>query len=271
MSAYSKGKKYEEFVQGIYQAILSEDGYTNVIVEMNKTDMIGLSGLKPQIDIYWEFNIGENRYQTAIECKNFASPVPVGKVRDFHGVLADLPKLNGIFVSSNGFQEGAIRYAETHGIALKEIRESRDEDFEGRIREIHSTLHAITTNITHFEPIPTKSFMASIPKGEDVVLHFDGTNYDPLFFNQDGKPLASHVDIQNLLPSSRIAETDKKWLWRHPDAHFKATDGSLIPIEAVYVEYDVNVSSDTFVSRAKDFVRGIVKDIESGSLRFVTS
>jgi len=268
-NAYSKGKKYEEFVQSIYEAILSEDGCLNIIVEMNKTNMIGVSGLAHQIDIYWEFEIGENRYQTAIECKNFASPVPIGKIRDFHGVLTDLPKLNGIFVSSNGFQKGAIQYAETYGIALKEIRETRDEDFDGRIKEIHLTSHVITTCISRFETIPTKSYLASIPEGQEVRLEFEGTNYDPLIFNARSEPLASYADIQDSLPNNRISEKGKKWVWKKPDSYFKNSDGSFIPLEAVYVEYDVNVTRETSVSRAQDLVRGIIKDVTSGKQRFV--
>lgn len=269
ISPYGKGKKYEEFVKSIYEAILSEDGYLNIVVEMNKTDMTGLSGLAHQIDIYWEFEIGENRYQTAIECKNYKSPVSIGKIRDFHGVLTDLPKLNGVFVSSNGFQKGAIQYAKTHGITLKQIRETKESDFDGRIKEIHLTSHLITTHISRFEPIPTQSYLASIPINQEIRLEFKGTNYDTLIVTSANEPLASHADIQNSLPNNKIAEKGKTWLWKKPDSHFKSSDGCLIPIDAVYVEYDVNVISETSVSYAQDFVRGIIKDVATGTQRFI--
>lgn len=269
MSAYTKGKNYEQFVQNIYHATLLEEGYSNIVVELNKTDLVSLKGVTHQIDIYWEFEVAGNRYRTAIECKDHASPIPIGKIRDFNSVLMDYPGLYGIFVSTNGFQRGAVHFAEKSGITLKEIREPRDEDFDGRIKEIHLTSNVVTTNITRFELVPTKSFLATIPKDGQVALVFEGTNYDPMIFDKDGNPIASHADIQNSLPTDQTAEIGKKWRWQKTGAHFRTPEGALIPLEFVYFEYDVLVSSVTSISRAQDMVRGVIKDIQTGNLRFI--
>ena len=69
----------------------------------------------------------------AIECKNYNSLIPVGKVRDFKGVLDDFNNVNGIMVSSKEFQSGAKKYAEEYSISLKELRLPNRYDTIGEI------------------------------------------------------------------------------------------------------------------------------------------
>jgi len=54
----------------------------------------------------------------AIECKNLNRSVELGDVRNFGGVLADIPGLRGIVVTGKGFGRGAKKYAKTHNIGL---------------------------------------------------------------------------------------------------------------------------------------------------------
>jgi len=110
---------------------------------------------------------------------------------------------------------------------------------------------------------------ASILEGQAIRPQFDGTNNDPLIYNATSDSLASHADIQDSLPNNRIAEKVKKWLWKKPDSYFKNSDGALIPLEAVYVGYDVGVTSETFISHAQNLIRGIIKDVASGEQRFI--
>ena len=54
------------------------------------------------------------------ECKNYAKPVPVGDVEEFHAKLEQLGvhRIKGTIACRNGFQDGAIRTARGWGIGL---------------------------------------------------------------------------------------------------------------------------------------------------------
>lgn len=53
-----------------------------------------------------------------IECKNWATRVPMGAVREFRTVISDIGAHLGIIVSRVGFQEGAHKVAENTNIKL---------------------------------------------------------------------------------------------------------------------------------------------------------
>ena len=57
------------------------------------------------------------------ECKNYTKKVPVDDVEEFHSKLEQigLHSIKGTIACRNGFQEGAIRYAESKGIGLVRI------------------------------------------------------------------------------------------------------------------------------------------------------
>ncbi len=98
LSNVAKGTEYELFVRGVYEAVLKAEGVES-IKEKHDIKLVGKSGCEHQIDVYWEFKIAGQTYRTAIECKAFNSDVAIGRIRDFYGVLADVPNLNGIFVT----------------------------------------------------------------------------------------------------------------------------------------------------------------------------
>lgn len=127
------------------EKILKADGIKNVEVQHDVL-VRGISGQEHQIDVYWEFSLGGIRHRVALECKNYNSAISIGKVRDFHSVLRDVPHLEGAMVTKIGFQSGAVTYAQAHGIGLKIIRPVQSEDWTGRIR-------AIQTNINIVQPI----------------------------------------------------------------------------------------------------------------------
>jgi hypothetical protein len=81
--------EYERFAQEIYQGLVDVDVVKTTNVQHN-VKLVGKSGQPHQIDVYWEYEIAGIKHNVAIECKNYNSAVPVGKVRDFYGVLSDL-------------------------------------------------------------------------------------------------------------------------------------------------------------------------------------
>ena len=94
--------EFERFTQRIYQKLVNNDVLKPTTVQHN-VKLKGKSGCEHQIDVYWEYEIAGNMHRVAIECKNYDSLVPVGKVQDFQGVLSDLNNVNGMY---HGFSQG---------------------------------------------------------------------------------------------------------------------------------------------------------------------
>ncbi len=79
-----------------------------------------------QFDVVIQFKKGMYEYTTAIECKNYSSPVPVEKVDAFITKCHDCGINYGVLASSSGFQEGATNVAERHHITLLHITENHE-------------------------------------------------------------------------------------------------------------------------------------------------
>lgn len=80
---------------------------------------MGNSGTRHQIDVYWEYEKDGQLHKVAIECKNYSKNVPIGKVRDFYGVIDDIDDLQGIMITRNGFQDGAKNMQQVKTFILK--------------------------------------------------------------------------------------------------------------------------------------------------------
>jgi len=125
------GKDYENFVGSIYQQLLNSDqlpDLQNVVVEENKI-IEDRNGIARQFDIYWAFTFGGHKYQTVIECKDYASKVTIEKIDAFLGKTNDIPGLKLIYVTKTGYQRGAKTKADQHKIDLMIARQDKKGDW----------------------------------------------------------------------------------------------------------------------------------------------
>jgi hypothetical protein len=116
------GLSYEILVQGIFQAIYDQEKVANLIVERNKI----LQGRTTphQIDVYWKFEKAGITYENILQAKDLQSPVKLGQLIEFKGILDDLPgQPRGIFVTRSGYQKSAKTVAIKNGIILYELDE----------------------------------------------------------------------------------------------------------------------------------------------------
>lgn len=135
------GIPYENLAQRIFEQILNQNAVQTIKVEHNVT----LQGktASHQIDVYWEFEMGGIKYSTIVQAKDWNQPVSQGELFKFKGILEDLPNQpRGIFVTRTGYQAGAKKYADKQGIALYELREPKDEDWDDKIKTIILNLHS---------------------------------------------------------------------------------------------------------------------------------
>jgi hypothetical protein len=110
-------QQYETIVQQLYQAILNSDAIKNITVQKNVV-LEGKSTTPHQIDIYWEFTVAGVKYKTCVECKKLGRNVEKADVLEFNSKIEDIGNVTGIFVTTKGYQEGAITYGEYKNIRL---------------------------------------------------------------------------------------------------------------------------------------------------------
>lgn len=110
-------KDYEQFTQALHQRIIDEEGYDSVKVLHNQT-FIGKSKAKHQIDVSWTLEIARVQQLFCVECKLWKQKVKKDHIASFITKLDDIGNARGIFVTTKGFQIGAMRLAKHHGITL---------------------------------------------------------------------------------------------------------------------------------------------------------
>ena len=244
----NQNTEYERFTQEIYQQLVDSDVVKATTVQHN-VKLIGRSGQKHQIDVYWEYEIAGNMHKVAIECKNYNKSVPLSVVQGFKGVLDDLNGVNGIIVTKKGFQIGAKQYAKEWGISLKELRTpDRGETIIGEIEfntycEIRHTLYKLDEEW-------------ALQHGMDFSRY--KRTLDLMSFSNDNKwSNATHIPLQTL--DCFLRDSDGEEI-----TYVKIQGDSLVKV--LEVKYDYEIVEQKHISKldAEGFVRAILKDAQTG-------
>lgn len=112
-------QELEDHVKNVYQTILDLENKT--ILVARDVQITGRHGGSYQIDVYYEFELAGLRHRVAIECKNTQRPVDRDRVIAFKGKMDDCVDVKGVMVAANGYQSGAIDFAEKNGVVLIEV------------------------------------------------------------------------------------------------------------------------------------------------------
>lgn len=255
------GTEYEFFVKDIYECLNRADGLTDVEIQHNVT-LKGLSGIRRQIDIFWSFKRAGIPYKVAIECKDYKSRVSLDRVSAFQAVLDDLQGVKGIIATKIGFQKGAEDWAKKHGIQAMVIRHPIDEDWEGRVKDIHLNIIASFVDNTRFNVVMDKERTGGMVVPESLVLSSDTcVSYSAIegVFNEPGT--SSIGDLIKQLPHFDKETKEARY-------SFKFVDGVLnekYPISELNVTYDVYVTTEHTAVYGDEMVKAIVKDITEGT------
>lgn len=270
--------EFERFTQRIYQKLVNNDVLKPTIVQHN-VKLKGKSGCKHQIDVYWEYEIAGNMHRVAIECKNYDSLVPVGKVRDFQGVLSDLNNVNGIMVSRKGFQEGAKKFAAEYGISLKELRRPGCDEIIGSITTV---VHANTCRALYlfdndwvkehdFNLDKIRSFYASFQFNKadywKTAAHLPIETKDHFIRNCKGKVISSLEELEEQLPDN--PEPGTEIIFPFEDGWVESRYWGPVRIREVKFEYESKVQETTINLAADDFVEAILEDALGGKTDYV--
>jgi hypothetical protein len=107
--------EYEEFVRMSYDALVSEDVGA---VFLKRAYLGKRTGHQHEIDVSIELMVADLRIIILVECKHYRNKVEISDLLEFAQRLEDIGAHKGVMVTTIGFQEGALRVAEGHGIAL---------------------------------------------------------------------------------------------------------------------------------------------------------
>ena len=265
---------YERFTQEIYQQLVNLDVVRTTKVQHN-VKLEGRSGQKHQIDVYWEYEIAGNKQRVAIECKNYNTLVPIGKVRDFKGVLDDLNGVNGIMVTKVGYQEGAKKYAKEYGISLKELRTPRyDETIIGEIENhIHYEVRYTLFQIDELWAVRNSFDIESYRKRLSLIFssRTELWNSSPFIYidrkddilrDEKGREVAYLNEIEKQVPDHPTE--DFPFVFKFEDAYLNSRYFGFVKVCAVKYNYSIHDQKQTIAIDAGDLVKAILKDAESG-------
>lgn len=270
--------EFERFTQRVFQKLEHSDVLKPSRVQHN-VKLKGKSGCDHQIDVYWEYEKDGITHRVAIECKNYKTHVPIGKVRDFYGVLQDLDNVRGIMVSSEGYQEGAKKYADFHGIALKELRTPTWNEIFGSITitthlDCRHCLFAIDeewADQNHFSIQGYRERLAKLYTTESDywfhASHLPIETTDSIIRDSNGKAISSLKNMESRLPED--PEPGSSFVFPFDDAWLDSRFWGRIKIREVKYEYERNEQETILNLATDDFVEAILNDAISGKTDYV--
>jgi len=213
------GTRYERLAAFVFKD-LEQSG--TVIHDLK---LRGDSGVLHQIDVTIERN--GKRQRTLVECKDFdisGDKVGLDVIRNFYGVKADIKPDEAYIVTCNGFTKDAELYAKSKQIGLVILREFRESDWDGRLRQIDIHLNMV---------VPSQ------PR-----IHIE--------FKQDDDPQKIANDLQTVGISLNGLGRDQPVFFNTPEGRFQANDfvkrnmKFSVSTPPGAVEHDVDVSNITF-------------------------
>jgi len=275
----NQNTEYERFTQEIYQQLVNLDVVRTTKVQ-HDVKLEGRSGQKHQIDVYWEYVIAGNKHRVAIECKNYNTLVPIGKVRDFKGVLDDLNGVNGIMVTKVGYQEGAKKYAQEYGISLKELRTPRyGETIIGEIEnhihyEVRYTLFQVDEawaekngfDIERYRKRLSLLFTSRTELWDSMpFIYID--RKDDILRDDKGREVASLKELEKQIPDHPT--DDFPFIFKFENAYLDSRYLGSVKVCAVKYDYNIHDQQQTIALDAGDLVKAILKDAQSNETDFV--
>lgn len=270
-----QGTEFEKFSKELYEELLGQHDLKNLKVQ-HDISLKGATGQLHQIDVYWEFLLGGITHKVAVECKDYTSPVSVGRIRDFAAALDDIGGIKGIFLTKVGYQSGAKVFAEGKGIALKTVKSDAItiDDFKGSglVTEVHANIIALMIeNVVPSFEFDSPYIMAQI-KEDKLDINIACTDDQVLVLDKEKRPLFS---LYNFTESAPREPTDTQGLVFEKDLskdlHFLDFPNNPFPlkINSIKITYDTISSSEKHIITGKATAKAIISDILDGTCEVI--
>jgi len=115
---YNTSRAYEQLVRRLVDQQLSGIDGLDLVEIKHDVRMDGLSGHSHQVDVVYSFRMWATDFLVVVECKQYARSVRIDDLLEFKARLDDLRAHKGLFVTTTGFQKGAVEFAKANRIAL---------------------------------------------------------------------------------------------------------------------------------------------------------
>ena len=271
-------REYEELTRSVYDAMLKAEGVTSIEV-LHDQEVQGKSGAKHQIDVLWRFTQAGVDFTILVECKNFASKLEIGHVRNFLSVVQDIVNARGIMVTKVGYQKGASVFAKHHGIGLKVLRRPTESDWKGRVRNINVNVHIKRLWNDRDHPLSITPHWVLRDKDQAVRLQ-TAKQTDQRWFNET---LNSSGDVSIADSKAWVVQQIPVLQKTHggphehtidlKDSFFRVplTDGTteLVQASKLDVSYYVSSTEEKIFVWGDELVRYILRDFLSGKVEYV--
>lgn len=272
--------EYERFTQEIIQQLCQATSIKVVTIK-HDVKLVGRSGQKHQIDVYWEYEKSGKTYRVAIECKNYSRRISLEKVCAFKGVLDDLDGVKGIMVSKEGFQKGVKKYAREYGISLKELRSPRSgETIIGTIEnhlhlEVRYSLFRIDAawaSENGFDLDRYRERLSLLFISRDELWNRPPYIYlerkDDVLRDASGREVANLINLEKQIPNHPT--NDSPFIFKFDDAYLDSRYFGPVKILEVLFDYNVKDEVKTIALDAGNLVKTILKDTQSDQTDFVS-
>ena len=142
--------EYATFVSSLYLAVKNAETITKnfrTIRFVKNKKLTNSYGVERELDIYWEYQLDDVTYKTAIECKNYATRLSIDRIDALVTKMRDIEvEIAPILATRTGYQSGAESAAKYHNIELLTAREQdmsdwTDEYGQPLIRRIKLIIH----------------------------------------------------------------------------------------------------------------------------------
>lgn len=135
-----------EFEKLIHDYLSNLGEKLNYFKAIHNLNIIKVDG-NYQIDVYAEFEAFGGVIKVLIECKKYKYSVKRDTVQLLFDKLRATGSHKGMIFSTSGFQSGAIKFAEEHGIALIKV-------FEGKLNYFTKSRLSVPIEIPDWVDIP---------------------------------------------------------------------------------------------------------------------
>jgi hypothetical protein len=145
------GDEYELVVQSIVSQLAKRAGVDTTWLE-HDVDVSGRATTN-QIDVLWDFTDAAGKpHRVVFEARDHKNPIKQGSLHAFRSVVDDTQSgdrpVEGVMVTTTGYQRGAKRIAETYGLLVLELRLPTTADLASRLEAVVITISPVIPVVT---------------------------------------------------------------------------------------------------------------------------
>jgi len=276
------GKSFERLTQQVFNLIVNQgnQGDAKTVDVQHDVKIKGRDGAEYQIDVCWEFEAGGIKYRTLLSCKDWQTAVKREHVMAFKAVLDEVPgQPRGVVVSRVGFQEGAVRFAEQHGIELYELREPDIRNMGDRIMSVVATIRIASPHFGKADFVIDETWVKEeaqrlgIPKGTTVNFSKPGSE---ALLAEDGTPVTtvSKFVQERLMPHTAdvvVPPTVLRHTFDQPLYVLLPSDSpwSRVRVIGLQVEFRQTIYEQQIRADVHDLIAFVLQRVSDGRVAFL--